>query len=315
MVKILNKPSIDEFKKIWETNTAFEVAKFFDVSKSTVDRWVRSFELFKYKREYPKLTILQKDLITGSLLGDGSISKVGTFAECHSIAQKDYLVWKKDILQPFSYELCYGKTNSEFPNGKKRKKESEMCSLYTARHDIFRKIEKDWYLRGTNGKHILKDNRRIKHIPNKLKLTPFIFTVWFMDDGYNNFSQRNAAISTDGFSPEECDHLSSLIKSNLGFDAYKRPTKNKEQYEIYIPARSYFNCMDLIKEQNIHCMNYKFDISKCVVKQKRLTQKQVDSIFDMRELGMTQKSIAKKLGVTKEHIWFTLNRRKHRRTQ
>lgn len=321
MIKSIEDINIDQFKRVWSESTAIETAEHFGCSRSTINRLVEKYELFKKKLKLPnKFSKKQKELLIGSMLGDGSLSKPingkSTFRECHSVLQKEYLQWKNEILKPFSRELISASESAKtFPDGKVgSSKESWQC--YTIGTLLFADMEKEWYLRDGNGEYVLQSNgRRIKCLPPTLTITPFSFAVWFFDDGYNNWKQRNAAISTDSFSKDDCQLLVDVIERDLGIKTNVRLTSGRD-HEIYIPAASYFDCMNLIEKQkiNIDCISYKFDVSECVVKQKRLSQDEVDSIFDLRENGWTFTMISEYLGISYHHARITYNHKKHRRS-
>lgn len=312
---MMDEISVENFKKIWLPHTNKETAKHFGVSLSTIDRITKKHNLFKWKVDLPNnFTKKQKELLIGSLLGDGSLSKPkrgkSNFSECHSVKQKEYLVWKNDLLKPFSRKLVSTPPiEAVFPNGKiGKRKESWQC--YTLYHQLFAEMEKQWYLRNENG-YVLKNNRRIKCLPEEISVSSFSFAVWFFDDGYNNWSQRNAAISTDGFSEDECNRLVAIIDDSLSMYTRVRRTSG-DNYEIYIPARTYFDCMDMIKDQKIRCecMSYKFDTSKCIKKQ--FSQEKIDAIFDLRESGLIYKEIAAKLETSTQYVCKIYNHQKHR---
>lgn len=308
---------LNEFKEVWFSNTRKQTAKHFGCSESKVYKIVKENKLFKRNLDLPsQLTQRQYELVIGSLLGDGCLMKPrrgkSNFVEAHGEKQRDYTYWKNEILKPFSREvISSGSRKRLFPNGKSSN--TTCYQMYTSYHTLFSELEKRWYLRDDNGEHVLKSGRRIKCIPSDLKLTPFSFAVWFMDDGRNNTFHRNAAISTDGFSLEECQRLCSLVNDKFNFNCYERLTSGG-QYEIYIPAKSYFDCMDLIKSQGIQCecMNYKWDISKC--KWKQFTQEKIDAIFTLREDGKTYKQIARELGTSIDYACKIFNHQKHRRS-
>ena len=310
--------NLNEFKEVWFNNTREETMKILSLSKAKVDKIVKENKLFKRNLDLPKnLTKRQYELVIGSLLGDGCLMKPrrgkSNFVECHGDKQLGYLEWKNNILKPFSREvISIGSRERFFPNGKSSN--TTCYQMYTSYHNLFAELEKKWYLRDENGEYVLKSGRRIKCIPNDLKLTQFSFAVWFMDDGRNNTFHRNAAISTDGFSFDECQRLCAIINEQFGFSCYERLTNSGSQYEIYIPARSYFDCMDLIKGQKIQCecMNYKWDTSECEWKQ--FTQEKVDSIFALREEGKTYKQIAGELGTSIDYACKIFNHQKHRRS-
>ena len=84
-----------------------EMAKEAGCSKRVIEKWCQEKHQLtqKYRQENKTLSLLQKDLIIGSMLGDGHIDKRETqpvFIVSHAENQKDYLYYKYEILK----DLC-----------------------------------------------------------------------------------------------------------------------------------------------------------------------------------------------------------------
>lgn len=195
----------------------------------------------------------QQELITGSLLGDGSLTKVyspnqnSAFVETHGIAQKSYLLWKQELLKPLSYKkLMYQMRPAILPkkNGKLCRDKNRMlrcCLLKTSSHWYFTDLEKKWYLRNIDGGYVFDSaGNRIKTVPD-IVMTPFVLSVWYFDDGYNRPKQKTACICSQNFSEQECLILRDKIRS-LGIK--NEVTKQKK---IYIGTSTYFDFMEIIK--------------------------------------------------------------------
>jgi len=76
-------------------------------SMRVIEKWCSEIHKLtqKYRQENKKLSVLQSDLIIGSMLGDGHIDKRETqplFIVSHAENQKDYLYYKYNILK----DLC-----------------------------------------------------------------------------------------------------------------------------------------------------------------------------------------------------------------
>jgi hypothetical protein len=65
---------------------------------------IKNKELYRIEN-YPPFNKEQRNLIIGSLLGDGSVSQGSRYYESHSIKQRFYLLKKHRILEPYSNEL------------------------------------------------------------------------------------------------------------------------------------------------------------------------------------------------------------------
>lgn len=116
------------------------------------------------------MTPIQRELIIGSLLGDGHLSLVSKrsarFSESHCLKQEHYLDWKIGILgdlvsSVYPVRKVVG-DREFFGKGFSTISSSGFLSLY----DLF-----------------YKDGHRV--FPESLSelMTPFVLAVWFMDDG------------------------------------------------------------------------------------------------------------------------------------
>lgn len=239
----LNKNDVIEYYK---NHTKKQTANHFGISVTTVFNYMeKSFYKCRAFQCPQQLTIIQKDLITGSMLGDGSLSKLypkkakSLFAERHCERQLPYLEWKAEILKPFAPKI-----RPEFITtfGKKRLS----YKLETVRHQIFANMEKKWYKRDCSGQLVIRNGKRIKCLPNDLQLNPFIIAVWFFDDGRNAPTRKSLYLSTDGFTLNECELLSSWLDK---FSIHSHPVKTKtRRHEIYIESRSYIDFIDMVKD-------------------------------------------------------------------
>lgn len=221
---------------------------------------------YKKLQKYPnaKINEQQKELLIGSLLGDGSLSKLYTsnwnsyFFETHCKAQYEYALWKKNFLYPFATFIAEYKThavkieNSKLVQDKSRSLEKVVFK--TVVHHEFTKLEKKWYLR-KNGQYVFDNNgRRIKIVPKDLKLTPFIIAVWYFDDGFHQADKKAAYLCSCGFSKEEVVLLSEKLKS-FGINNHMI-RKN----QIYIEVSSYFDFMKLISPY-LPCDSMKYKVT------------------------------------------------------
>lgn len=151
-----------------------------------------------------------KDLILGSLLGDGSIKihpkyKNARFSFRHSIKQKDYFFWKIERLKEISSARCWWKQKSGFGDSEVLRYQSialsALSELYRLTHPKGRlKIRRTWLN----------------------QLTPLSLAVWWLDDGSIIANGRKGVICTDAFSEEENKllkrYLSKVwnVESSLG---------------------------------------------------------------------------------------------------
>jgi len=231
--------------------TMFEIAEIYNVDRTTISNKLREFEidsdpsLRKYRilRAVP-FTKQQRELVVGSTLGDGSVilgakRKTSYFKVAHCEKQKDYLMWKKEVLGNF--------VNTITKNADKRGN-SIMYGFATISHQELNYFRKLFY---DNNKKIIKDEIG-------LHLTPLGLAVWFMDDGTLS-GTCNYKLATDGFSREDNYKLANILKINFDLNAkvleYER--RNQKYYYLFFNKRNSINMTEIIKPHMVDCMKYK----------------------------------------------------------
>ncbi|MDP3800236.1 MAG: hypothetical protein Q8Q90_02315, partial [bacterium] len=121
-----------------------------------------------------RLNLKQRELIIGSLLGDGTMrlgknARNVNFKVEHGLVQKEYVQWKYQILKPFVF--TEPKLSHRYDsNGKKYEKS---WWFRTIRHPYFTEIYKSFY-QGNS----YKSGRKV--IPTDLKLNPLVLAIWIM---------------------------------------------------------------------------------------------------------------------------------------
>ena len=170
----------------------------------------------RLKNEKP-LSQKAKNIIIGSMLGDGHISKWGYFAEKHSPKQFNYLKWKASFLKPVTTDKSW----SYYESIDKRSGTLIKTHCFrTITHSWIQEMEKLFYKK-VNG-------RRVKVIPDEIEkfMNKEVLAVWFMDDGHTDWMYRNgekqykntrpsASICTDSFSIEDLKKIKSILKTKF----------------------------------------------------------------------------------------------------
>jgi recombination protein RecA len=197
-----------------------------------------------------KLDKKQRALIVGSLLGDGTMrlgknARNVNFKVEQGLAQKEYVMWKYQILKPFVF--TEPKISHRFAgNGEKYEKS---WWFRTIRHPLFTEIYKDFY-KG-NGYRTGK-----KVIPAWLKkeLTPLALAVWIMDDG--SFSRNRIDISTYSFTIAEIKTLQKYFKElfDIKMNYYRDRDKG---YRMYSNQEETLKLIKIISPYIIPSMMYK----------------------------------------------------------
>ena len=179
-----------------------------------------------------KITPLSKnvrDIILGSLLGDGSLAinpkyKNPRFSFRHSIKQKEYFFWKVEMLKEICGESCYWLQGSEKkPDGwgtAKYRFQSKALSSLTEIYNLTHKR-----VSGTK----VRITRKWLN-----QLSPLSLAIWWQDDGSLVSDSRQGVICTDGFSLEEIEIINQYFKKVLNIETKIGRVSNQEKYRIWI---------------------------------------------------------------------------------
>ena len=177
----LPRPDKDKFIKDYNLLPFKKLCNIYGVCEGTIRRFAKEFGCMDKKScridKYPSdFTDVQQQIFNGAMLGDGSLTKSSdsinsSFAILHGKMQIDWLYWKMDKFSKF-IETDVGESE-RYKN----------AHFKTVRLPIFSKEELKWYKRNEDGGYILRKGRRVKMVPEDLKLTPLTVAVWFFDDG------------------------------------------------------------------------------------------------------------------------------------
>jgi hypothetical protein len=229
----------------------FEISEIYNVDRTTISNKLKKFQIdsdpsqrkYRILKETP-LTKEQKDFIVGTTLGDGSIilsgrRKTPYFKVSHCEKQKDYLMWKKEMLG----NLVNNVTRLEDKRGN-----SIMYSFHTIAHKDLSKLHKLFY---ENNKKIIKNEI-------DAYITPLGLAVWFMDDG-SKMNTCNYRFSTDGFTKEENQILANMLKTSfdLNVKVCEYTRNNKKYYYLFLNKRNAINVTEIMKPYIVDCMKYK----------------------------------------------------------
>lgn len=267
------------------------------------------------------LTERQNQIVIGSLLGDGTIwtnfidplmkwNMSQSRLDYIGIDKKNYLCWYAREFIDVGVSIRLYKTK---PTGTVKtwlrvhqgdlESEYQKYTFNTRCSKLWNEIESRWYVPRTDHPTF----RRRKVLPVDIKLTPLSLCVWYMDDGSNYQKNANIELHTQGFTLEEVEFLIERLKKDLDIIASKKAAAKTGQYKIYVGRKSYFDFIDVIKPHvEWDCFNYKIDTSKYTRISNKgenhgmsiLTEDKVREIFKLRDEGMLQKDISKKMGVS-----------------
>lgn len=267
-----NKDKINEYKRKYrqrpEVNEKIkEYGQRLEVKRRQEDlrnEWRKNGKIIDFKeedkREYNHEV---KQILLGSLLGDGCISLSGkrsiVFVEGHSIKQKEYLLWKKEIFEK-EFNVGYREyTHSNTWGGEK-------CSIR------FSDISLGFYYKNfyPNGKKIISNE--MLDMMDEMALA-----VWYQDDG--SLSRGCVCrISTLGFDDESCKNvvewMSKKYDINFIVDKVKRNFNDVVREYNCLRARKEdsLKFIELIKLHIHPSLVYKMDIKKSIENQHKYFQ-------------------------------------------
>lgn len=204
-------------------------------------------------REIKKEVVLnaeQFSLILGSLLGDGTM-RVGrnaihaNFKVEHGLAQKEYVLWKYEILKPF----VFTQPKLSFRNNADGDKYPKSWWFRTIRHPLLTEIYRKFYVGEgyRNGSKIIPPDLE-KH------LDPMSLAVWVMDDGC--FCREMIDISTYSFSLSDICRLQKVFKRRFGIETNHYRDRDKG-YRMYCRKSETKKLISIIQPYIIPSMKYK----------------------------------------------------------
>ncbi len=193
-----------------------------------------------------KINSDSKQIIFGSLLGDGSVFQGSRtkafFRERHSIKQKEYLLWKnKKCFNNFGAKI------TEFRQYEKvQKKYYEKIELRSRSFPLFLDYRNMFY---PDGKKIV--NREILNQICELGLT-----VWYCDDGCYHLIGKTVRIMTDGFSYDEQKIIQKWFKEKWSLEC-KIVKRKTGSYYIGFDVKESERFLNIIRTCVPNSMSYK----------------------------------------------------------
>lgn len=191
------------------------------------------------------LTQLQRDILTGLLLGDGCLEfdnfKASRLQVKQSVNKKEYVFW---LYQNFS-DLV--KTTP------KQRKDTLQWYFSTR---SFSEIE-TW-------RQVFYEGKR-KIVPKNISTlltSPMALAVWFMDDGtldYRIKSHYSFTYSTDAFTVREVLLLKKALLENFGIESsIQTPSSRGKKYtKLYIGKKGRDQFDRIVRPHILNCFAYK----------------------------------------------------------
>jgi hypothetical protein len=183
-----------------------EMAKEANCSKRVIEKWCSEKHRLtqEYRKIHKQLSNIQKDLVIGSLLGDGHVDKRETqpiFIISHAENQKDYLYWKYEIMKDF-YNIppTYYKEKVHTFGGDKEYMCQPHYRISSRIHDCFIPFR-------NMSKHDLIN-----------ELNEFSLSIFALDDGYR--SESNWEICLADIPYEDRELFIKILEDKFNLDGY-----------------------------------------------------------------------------------------------
>lgn len=192
-----------------------------------------------------KITKPSRELAKAMALGDGYINANGFLSIRHCAAQKDYLMWKKSLLNKSGIH-----TSDLYPvdnNG------YGAFEIRTSRYDFLKTYRKMLY---TPHKNISK--------PSILKnLSALHLAIWYMDDGHIARKMRNGKIHAVNLylntytTLDDAEILIQYFQNEWGV-AFQ-PAKDRGKYRLRCSTKETRKFLEIVAPyvNEVPCMRYK----------------------------------------------------------
>lgn len=203
----------------------------------------------------------QKDLLIGTLLGDGNLQtnnkgRTWRYRALHKLGHKEYLFHKYEIMKP----LCNSPPIDANIWDERMKKYYQRSYFNTLVRDELRHYGNLFYTFDSQCSQMVKDvPKSIEHF-----LTPQAIAFWYMDDGsIKELGSGNIMrICTESFSEHGVKRLQKALSSRFGIEktslsARKNSQKILTGYRLMILEGSALDFRDLIQPYLVPCMKYK----------------------------------------------------------
>lgn len=196
------------------------------------------------------MTKIQKAVIIGSILGDGFLQKTGSknarLRLEHSLKQKEYLIWKCQILGNYfqSKPQILERNNPIF---------GKTYQYIRAQSYSGSELGKLYQLFYIDGKKI---------IPNKISdllKDPLCLAIWFMDDGYYYQRDKLAYIYLPKYDQISINNLLNVLKVNFNLSPILK-IKRRGEYVLNFSVAETEKLVQIINPFVISLMKYKLPL-------------------------------------------------------
>ncbi len=231
-----------------------DVADYLGCSLVVAKRRLKELGLSKKRKHAQKYlfyhiepTYEQKQLLIGTLLGDGQITNSNAYSAVHSHKQKAYLDFKNEKMNNF---CARGQRHTISKEKDIYGDPYESYSFTTGCNQYCEKLRKIYY-------------------PNGEKVFPYAFLLdkidimmlayWYMDDGTFQAGSFRSALCTYGFTCLEQLFIQKLLLDNFSLTTQINFRKERKDYYIQFNAQSTRELFSLIRPHIVPSMMYKVD--------------------------------------------------------
>lgn len=232
----LNIENAEYLKKLYNNRSAFDISKILHFSIPTIHKMLKELGInlrtdkerkvlgAKKRLKYVKISDELNNIITGCLLGDGTITnKTNCQAYFkYSDTNKDFIYWLKEQFDKCDIDSKIRFIPEHFD--KRGFLNSDSWVFTTKSYVNFLELYNKWYC-------------KIKRIPNDVLLSQSTLKYWWIGDGYLS-KTGGGTIATHGFTFEDNEFLKTLLQNVTKeyIAIYKSNFHNK--FFIYLSRRA-----------------------------------------------------------------------------
>lgn len=193
-----------------------------------------------------ELTPQQKSVLTGTLLGDGTLAKHGRYHRLHVKHKGEHVAlveYKHRVFEALT-SMAVHQFDQQLPG-----RGSYPCAQFATRTSP---VLSEWHACFYRG--------RRKIVPASIEelLTPAAVAVWFIDDGAADYA--GVTFQTHNFEWEEVERLARALAGKFHLAATLR--RNRGRWIIYVAARSLSRFRDVIEAHLLSEFAYKLEPRK-----------------------------------------------------
>jgi hypothetical protein len=211
-----------------------------------------------------------KNVLIGSLLGDGHMHSLGYFSEKHGPLQVEYLEWKGSVLNSIAREKPFDAYKAI---DKRSGNTLYTFTFRTGAHSFCYELRKAFY-----------DENGVKRLPDNLAdiLNEEVLAIWYMDDGSTDWHYRNGVkeyanskpvckLHTESFSVNDNVLITKILMSKWGL---KSKVQQKEgstgimKPMIILDGLSSEKMTSMLKDYSTKDLSYKFDEQAYLIKKE-----------------------------------------------